>query len=84
MARVPLSSTEFNILIENFGIQNGTRVNYRQLLDIVEENAELKVLVKENAVLRSFGNMVKYGKQPMTREENLLCEEVIRRFKTFV
>lgn len=71
-ARVPLSSTEINLLCSHFGV-DANRVNYREILNLVEENSELKALVKDNAVLKAFGNTIKYGRQGMTHDEHLLC-----------
>ena len=82
-ARVPLSSTEISLLCSHFGVDH-LRVNYRNILDLVEENSELKALIKDNAVLKSFGTMIKYGKQGMNHDEHLACQEVIRRFKAYV
>lgn len=82
-ARVPLSSVEINLLCSHFGVDE-QRVNYRAILDLVEENSELKALVKDNAVLKAFGDTIKYGKQGMTHDEHLICSEVIRRFKAYV
>jgi hypothetical protein len=61
MARIPLSTNEYNLLNANFGVDD-YRINYKQILDMVEENAELKALVKDNDVLRNLPSLIKYGK----------------------
>ena len=87
MAKLPLSDTEFNLLVEHFASNNKeNNVRWRDLCDVVDEVFMKKHLEKMKATQAVIApsTVYKYGRRGLTEQEECIAENLKDRFRYFV
>ena len=82
MANMPLSNYEFNLLVDNFKMENKNGyVKWREICDRIEEVFTVKSLEQNPNFIQTQNSLnINYGKHALTEEEIRVAQKVKNRF----